>query len=120
MAGIFRIEQFEFEDLCNYIRENRFQTDGCFCGEIIYELSAGFYIGIFRSCHKSSGCPDNEWWHVADEPEFWVNIPKENDGSFILGERSGEINLRLCKDQWIYLRELAIRKSQEEYDTYWR
>lgn len=119
MAGIFRIEQFEFEKLCSYIRMTRFSGDGCLCGELVFKLSAGFYIIIWRHCHKSNSTPDKEMWHINDEPEFCVNIPKDNN-IYIIGERSGDIDIRLVKDQWTVLRNLAIEKSEEDYEMYWR
>ena len=55
-----------FRHILKDIKQYKFTSDGCACGEYAYQLDNNLWLTIYRGCKKSYTCPDNKWWHVND------------------------------------------------------
>lgn len=81
MTEKYKINGDKFNELCDYIRDFGFESDGCFCGDIDYQLEGNLYLSVYRSCWKSSNCPSGFNWYIfgptvyndIDDEEFEID-----------------------------------------------
>lgn len=101
---VITLSDSKFLYVLNRIMYKPFETDGCDCGNIEFELDENYTFELNRSCRKSSGC-NNSYWEI-DEPVLIVNRDYKDDEPLDY--------ISICKEQADLLVKLATLKSYVE------
>ena len=98
------------------ILHSNFETEGCECGSIEFDLNENYTFELSRSCRKSSGC-DNKYWELH-MPQMFVNRDYKGDECFEyvdINKKQADLIFKLAQlKSYIELKE--SRNHIKEYD----
>lgn len=119
---MIRIKDETFTEILLAIKDYTltFDNDGCACGGFELKLDENLYIYTYRSCRKSSGCPDEKLWHIHDFQFYPKSQDDLEDGSDALLAAPESINVQLNVEQRSMLMETLRKVSREIWGVEYR